>query len=99
MEKANYQQFFSKMAQFFNLKNGIYVKEQLSMDTRTKFEVQIMKKTAKFCLFVFQRRPLYGDFDIFPIFKLCPVRAVQRVFWPCLRSFRKTGLMNMLVFH
>ena len=64
-------------------KKEIYVKEPYQVYRCTKFQVDILEngrvlafwrlKTAIF-------HPISDDFCIFPIFKICPISAVQKVF-------------------
>ena len=59
------------------------VKEPCQVYTCTKFQVDILKNVR---VLAFRRsktaifHPISGDFCIFPIFKIFPISAVQKVF-------------------
>ena len=68
---------------FRTFKKRMYVKEPCQVYTCTKFQVDNLKN-ARVLAFLRSKTAIFhaisGDFRIFPIFKICPIWAVQKMF-------------------
>ena len=76
------------------IKKVQYVKEPFQVYMCTKYQVDILKND-RVLVFPRSKKVIFHaipcNFSIFPIFKICPIWAIQKVFYSNFsRSWRKT---------